>query len=513
MILRESLTYEPQELSFGTSGLRGLETDMTDLECYINTRGFIHFLETVHNLEKGSTIALAGDLRRSTQRILSAVNQAINDSGYRPEYCGLIPTPALAYYSLRNNLPSIMVTGSHIPADRNGIKFYRQDSEIMKEDEIAIKSSILTIRNEIYSQEVASSAFNIKGALKDKPTLSQENSNVILDFLDRYTSVFSNTILNKKHVIVYQHSAVGRDFLVKLLEKLGAKVTPIQRSKTFIPIDTENVTPTDQANFKKIAKKYPDCFAIVSTDGDSDRPFVIDEEGIFHRGDVLGAIVAIELNAQYTSFPISTSDAVDKVLNEKNISITHTKIGSPYVIKQMNHNAQKGISTGWEVNGGFMTSSDITYKNGVLTHLPTRDAFLPILISLTAAAEHEVSLSQLFSSLPRRYSQAALLDNFPQEDSQKILKLLSSYESVSKVIKENFTIKLGFGKYKATDITDGVRLSFANGDIIHIRPSGNAPQLRVYALANSQDRADKIVQQAISENGLIEKLSVKIDQQ
>ena len=43
--LRDLLTYQPSELKFGTSGLRDLVTEMTDLECYINTFGFIRFLQ------------------------------------------------------------------------------------------------------------------------------------------------------------------------------------------------------------------------------------------------------------------------------------------------------------------------------------------------------------------------------------------------------------------------------------------------------------------------------------
>jgi phosphomannomutase len=34
-----------------------------------------------------------------------------------------------------------MITGSHIPADRNGIKFYRPDGEIDKDDEAAITTA------------------------------------------------------------------------------------------------------------------------------------------------------------------------------------------------------------------------------------------------------------------------------------------------------------------------------------------------------------------------------------
>ena len=46
---------------------------------------------------------------------------------------------------------------------------------------------------------------------------------------------------------------------------------------------------------------------------------------------------------------------------------------------------------------------------------------------------------------------------------------------------------------------DGVRWGFDNGDIAHIRPSGNAPQLRIYTVAGSQARADTIVALGIRE--------------
>lgn len=507
MILEKSLSYNPSQIGFGTSGLRGLETDMTDLECYINTRGFLLFLETHHNLQKNSLVAIAGDLRRSTPRILRAVAQAITDGGYTTEYCGLVPTPALAYYALRKNIVSIMVTGSHIPADRNGIKFYRADSEVMKEDEAAIKESVAAVRKEIYAQQSTATPFDTSGNLINPPTLPSENAGILTEFMKRYTSVFPNNTLQGKHIIVYQHSAVGRDFLVELLENLGATVTTVQRSETFISIDTENVTPDDQANFKQIASDYPDNFAIVSTDGDSDRPFVIDETGVFHRGDVLGALVSIELNSQYTSVPVSASDAVDTILEKNNISITHTKIGSPYVIKHMDIGAKQGVSVGWEVNGGFMTSSDISYRNGTLTKLPTRDAFLPILVVLGIASDQNIPLSQVFSSLPPRYTQAGLLDNFPQETSRKILEVLGKQDDTSfKLIKHTFIEKDGFSEVEHIDTTDGIKIFFANNDVVHIRPSGNAPQLRIYSTADSRERADKIVALGVSNNGILRQL-------
>lgn len=63
---------------------------------------------------------------------------ALAELGFRVLDCGAAPTPALALYGLQLGAASLMVIGSHIPADRNGIKFYRPDGEIDKQDEEAI---------------------------------------------------------------------------------------------------------------------------------------------------------------------------------------------------------------------------------------------------------------------------------------------------------------------------------------------------------------------------------------
>ena len=56
-------------VKFGTSGARGLADAMTDQVCYVYTRGFLQYLSSRGELEAGSDVALAGDLRPSTPRI------------------------------------------------------------------------------------------------------------------------------------------------------------------------------------------------------------------------------------------------------------------------------------------------------------------------------------------------------------------------------------------------------------------------------------------------------------
>jgi phosphomannomutase len=508
--LRDTLTYHPNELAFGTSGLRGLIADMTDLECYINTLGFLRFLTHANDLAANATVYIAGDLRHSTPRILGAVARAIEDSGRSVVYCGFIPTPAVAYYALQQDAPCIMVTGSHIPDDRNGIKFYKSDGEVLKEDELGIKEAVMSVRTELYEQNVETGAFDSNGQLKIQPTLPAEDPSANKAYAERFTAVFDSTTFAGKKIVFYQHSAVGRDSLAKLFTSLGAEVVLTGRSEKFIPIDTENVTPEDQAYFKSIAAEHPDAFAIVSTDGDSDRPFVIDEHGIFHRGDILGALVADWIGADFAAFPVSASDATDKYLEDKDIQWQHTRIGSPYVISVMNEALVAGSRrvVGWEVNGGFLLGGDIEINGKVLGALPTRDAFFPIAAVLALAVQKNQKVSELFGTLAKRATQAGLINDFPPEISRAILdKFAYDTPEARSELDTYFTEQYGFTGIASLNSLDGIRIFFENGEIAHLRPSGNAPQLRIYSVADTQERADEIVAFAIAEpDGIFRKL-------
>jgi phosphomannomutase len=509
----ESLGHTPAELGFGTSGLRGLAADMTDMECYINSKAFLEFIQAADGYASNNPIYLAGDLRDSTPRVLRAVTQAIIDSGYQVIYCGLIPTPAVAYYAYNRRAPCIMVTGSHIPADRNGIKFYKCSGEVMKDDETSIKGMVAKVRAEEYGKDRDSSLFDEYGMLHGAQALQlpAEMLDAANEYKQRFLVAFPNKPFAGQKIVFYQHSAVGRDLLVELLEELGAIVVPVGRSETFIPIDSENVTPDNQAYFEQLAAENPGCFAIVSTDGDSDRPFVIDEQGVFNRGDVLGALVATWLKADFATSPISSSDAVTQYLAAQQISWVPTKIGSPYVIRAMEAALDEGKQrvVCWEVNGGFMTANDLTTHDGqLLKALPTRDAILPIIIVLLSAIQANTRVSTIFNQLPQRYTQAGLIDNFPTEVSQAILSKFHEDSPENRLsLSDYFNFVDGFGAITNINVLDGIRITFNSGDIAHIRPSGNAPQLRIYSVANSQERADKIVALAITEpNGIFRRI-------
>ena len=350
------------DVSFGTSGVRGLAKNMTFSVCHAYVTAFIQYLEEIDELNsKTKTICIAGDLRPSTKKIMFSVCCAIMDKKYKVINCGNIPTPALAHFSFQNNFPSIMITGSHVPSERNGIKFYKSSGEILKRDEVKISLQDVIIK-EVHGINIL-------------PEISNDAKEL---YCKRYTSVFTNTCLKDQKIGIYQHSAVGRDILVKVLQDLGADIVVLGRSEEFISVDTESIREEDI----KLAAKWCNEFnldAIVSTDGDSDRPLIYDEKGNWLRGDIIGILVSDFLNADSVSTPITSNTILEKINKFKHIS--RTKIGSPFVIESMIKSLCKYSKiVGYEANGGFLTNSDFIINNQKLTSLPTRDALLPIII-------------------------------------------------------------------------------------------------------------------------------------
>jgi len=130
-------------VSFGTSGVRGLVSQMTDEVCYSYTRAFLQVTLTGSGMV--GKVILGHDLRPSSPSIAAACARAIHDAGGEVVYVGALPTPAIASYANEMNAVAVVVTGSHIPFDRNGIKFYRLEGEISKADEHAIKKSVVDV--------------------------------------------------------------------------------------------------------------------------------------------------------------------------------------------------------------------------------------------------------------------------------------------------------------------------------------------------------------------------------
>jgi phosphomannomutase len=157
-----------------------------------------------------------------------------------------------------------------------------------------------------------------------------------------------------------------------------------------------------------------------------------------------------------------------------------------------------------------------------------------------------LTLSQLFALLPKRYSCAALIKQFPRDISLKIIKRYSPADAriseaafkpegilfsdaqgnamtgldadiqAVQMIADQLTVffapELGFSGIGKLNYIDGVRIYFSNGEVAHLRPSGNADELRIYAVADNQERANAITQMAVVEpEGILRRLALSVN--
>lgn len=471
-------------VGFGTSGVRALVADLSATVVVSYVRVFIQHLRQTGQLEPTTLHCVVGwDLRPSSPDIAAAVCLGLRQEGLEPDWAGCVPTPALALRALQTGCPGVMVTGSHIPFDRNGIKFYTAQGEILKADESAMAHLPLSKLSASDNSDLLlnTCTAEVSAQTGETTTLSA--------YIQRYTQLLPPQTLKNLRVGVYQHSAVGRDVLTQLLGQLGAAVVPLGRSDQFVPIDTEAVSAQDELMAAQWCQQHH-LDAVVSTDGDGDRPWVCDERGRFMRGDVLGTLTALWLGVKTVVTPVSSNTVL-----ERSGQFEHTKrtrIGSPHVIEAMQALEQAGHTSvaGFEANGGFLLQ---TPQNG-LQPLPTRDSVLPILAVLCMAKQKNKALSGLASLLPARFTQSDRIQNLPTVKSQALIRQLA----------EDGAALLSFLSFTGSspvsqDETDGLRITLADDAIIHLRPSGNAPELRCYTEADSADKALHLLSNCLDE--------------
>ena len=359
--------------------------------------------------------------------------------------------------------------------------------EVLKGDEQEISRRYASLAAAEQTRAATSqSVFRADGALKAgvATELSQPDPAAQQAYIRRFIDFFPAGCLHGLKILFYQHSSVSREVLPDILQRLGAKVIRMGLSESFVPVDTEAVQEPERL---AAWVRTHGADALVSTDGDGDRPLVVDETGKVVRGDVLGILVSEFLAADSVSTPVSCNTALEK--SGRFASISRTRIGSPYVVESMNAAVAAGHKAvvGYEANGGFLTASNLTdpQTGAVLKALPTRDAALPIIAVLRAACQRGMTLSALVATLPPRYTASGLLRGFPNELGKA---LVARFQASGKDLAGELFSPL-FGPVEALDFTDGARITFVSGDIVHLRPSGNAPEFRCYTEASSEQQA------------------------
>jgi phosphomannomutase/phosphoglucomutase len=204
----------------------------------------------------------------------------------------------------------------------------------------------------------------------------------------------------------------------------------------------------------------------VAFDGDGDRSMFVDERGEVLWGDRVIAIVAADYMSRHRGArvvtPISSSRAITDVVEAGGGSVLLTRVGSVEISRAM---VEHHIELGGEETGGVLYGP----------HQPVRDGSMALALVLDIMSGRGKTLSALDAELPR-YNQAKGRVICPNAVKDRVLEALAAKVRAPHV-----------------DRTDGLKLVFTGGDWILFRPSGTEPLFRLYAEAETQERADELV--------------------
>jgi len=430
---------------FGTSGIRGPADSLFNQQfCFDIGRTFLEFLKRHNSV---GPVAIGMDPRESSPRIRNDLLCGLSVGGIDLFDEGVTPIPSMNWLILNTPIVAgIMITGSHIAPELNGVKFYAHDEEVSIEDQ----------------KEIESIFYEIKGS--QKPGLCPVNVNIESRAQELYSEMLFN--LAKGH---YPSWKIGLDcangsqsvVMPALLKRFGLRVDEINcdPQKDFIARDTDTDDKAKLEELKEMVVKN-ECDLGIAFDGDGDRVVFINEKGEFVPGEYSCSLIAKRAPGEVIVTPINSSSVVE-TLGKK---VIRTKVGSPYVVGKMK---EVGAMFGFESNGGGI-SAEIMY---------TRDGGSMTIKILNLLFEHGGKFSGLVSSLPKYFMFRTKVD-YRWELKDRIME----------------TAKNQIKGIKVEEI-DGLKIWLDESTWILFRSSANAPEFRVFAESKDEAKARNLLKE------------------
>ncbi|MBQ9630182.1 MAG: phosphomannomutase/phosphoglucomutase, partial [Treponema sp.] len=210
------------------------------------------------------TIALGRDSRISGESLLNACVKGITNLGCTAINCGLATTPAM-FMSLvfpeTNYDGAIMVTASHLPYNRNGLKFFSKDGAL---ESIDIKNILqLTRPDNDAAFYAAAKSFDI---------LSLYSKYLRKKICESLNSSESSLPLKDLHIVVDAGNGAAGFFANKVLSSLGCNTSGSQflEADGMFPNHIPNPENKEAmlAIKKAVVENHADLGIIFDTDGD-----------------------------------------------------------------------------------------------------------------------------------------------------------------------------------------------------------------------------------------------------
>lgn len=304
-------------------GVEGENVNLTPEVAKTLGKAFTQWLKAAGN-EDPISVSVGSDSRLSGPALKAAFIEGITESGAKVYDCGLASTPAMFMATVLGEKPStagVMLTASHLPFNRNGLKFFTSGGGLDKKDISAIL--------EIAKNESLETANNI--AKIEQRNFISEYSEFLVDYIRKNANIASNfeKPLEGLKIIVDAGNGAGGFFASMVLEKLGADTSGSQFLDPDGNFPNHIPNPEDQDAMDSIcaAVKREKADLGIIFDTDVDRSAIVDAEGNpINRNALIGLISSVVLKEHPGSTIVTdsiTSEGLAQFISQDLSGIHH----------------------------------------------------------------------------------------------------------------------------------------------------------------------------------------------
>ncbi|MDA2977416.1 MAG: phosphomannomutase/phosphoglucomutase [Actinomycetota bacterium] len=399
-------------------------------------------------------VVIAHDMRPSGPALVQSFANGIKAQGVDVLHMGLASTDGLYFATGFLNIAGAMFTASHNPAQYNGIKLAKAGAAPVGQD-----SGLKEI-----TQLVLKGVSPYEG-VKGKDSESDLNS----EYVKYLHSLVNLKAVRKLKVVIDAGNGMGGFSVPKVFDNSNIEIVPMyfELDGTFPNHEANPIEPANLVDLQKrvVAEKADLGIAF---DGDADRAFFVDENGVSISPSAITALIAKrELKREPGSVIIHnliTSRSVAEVVSENGGTAIKTRVGHSFIKQVMK---DTNAIFGGEHSGHFYFRDFWFADSGML-------AALHVLSALG-----ETKSGETFSALIKEFD-----------------RYIASGEintRVKDVLVTSNKVRQHFASMKVVQIDDLDGLTFASDAWwVNIRPSNTEPLLRLNAEAKDRATMEKL---------------------
>jgi phosphomannomutase len=406
------------------------------------------------------TILVARDMRRSGEALVAEFARGCQEQGVDVIDLGLGSTDLLYYAAGALDAPGAMFTASHNPAQYNGLKLCLAGAR-----PVGIDSGLADVKA-IAERVLAGDAPAPAARAGEYST-----RNVLPAFVDHVLSFVDAASIAPLRVVADTANGMGGLVVPAVFERLPQIELELMYGEldgTFPNHPADPLQPANQRDLR--ARVQSGGFDIgLAFDGDADRVFVVDEQGIGLSGSTTTALLAaavLRTNPGATILHnLICSKAVPEVVREHGGVPVRTQVGHSYIKQVM---AETGAVFGGEHSAHYYFARNYRADSGLI-------ASLLVLDEISRSGQPLSVLRKPFE----RYAASGEINTEVPDTSAVLAAVSSHYDAFEQSDQDGLTVDCGSWWF-------------------NLRPSNTEPLLRLNLEAADRDQCDHRVAEVLA---------------